>query len=45
MTTTTGKVDDKTISDDEIDSDEGINGNGELAQFIMQYLDVFINVS
>ena len=45
MTTTTGKVDDKSTSDDEIDSDEGINGNGELAQFIMKYLDVFISVS
>ena len=45
MTTTTVKVDGKSTSDDEIDSDEGIDGKGELAQFIMKYLDVFINVS
>ena len=45
MTTTTVKVDGKSTSDDEIDSDEGIDGKGELAQALMQYFEVFINIS
>ena len=45
ISTTTGKHDEKRTYDDEIDSDEGIDGKGELEQFLMQYLEVFINVS